>query len=382
MAKKYRKVGFLTASREFFRSKVLPSAEAKAMTPELKLTYWLVPNKIYSIEQIMSEGDRVSRKLLRRWILKEIFLSSYSDGIISWDKINEAVDRLTLEPMSPSKPEIKADLLIDSIRILWSLSKNIFLFDKSLYEGLLDTEPSPFYADTFTEYPYWSTYIEIPREPMVWLSHDCLLIGVLITNTSALHGIPTDENYKHTFVMESHLIDTVDNIMFTIREQVFEDKKNGTLHVAPSNLKGWKDPSKERLQEQITRTSIFVISMNLLMFIQVYLRNIYNENQHNKPNAILGKVKKGKVFEWIPAKKRTIWKVGEIIGEQLRNAVKSEGLGGTHASPSPHIRRAHWHTYLTGPAKGIPKDTRARLLKWIPPLPIAMYRDEKVEGTP
>lgn len=39
-----------------------------------------------------------------------------------------------------------------------------------------------------------------------------------------------------------------------------------------------------------------------------------------------------------------------------------DGPGRTHASPRPHIRRGHWHTYKVGPGR-----TEKRL-KWLPPV--------------
>jgi hypothetical protein len=34
------------------------------------------------------------------------------------------------------------------------------------------------------------------------------------------------------------------------------------------------------------------------------------------------------------------------------------------ASPRPHIRRAHWHTFLTGQGR------QARKLRWMPPIAV------------
>ena len=36
--------------------------------------------------------------------------------------------------------------------------------------------------------------------------------------------------------------------------------------------------------------------------------------------------------------------------------------GGTHASPRPHMRRAHWHLYWTGTGRAVPR------VKWIAPV--------------
>jgi hypothetical protein len=62
----------------------------------------------------------------------------------------------------------------------------------------------------------------------------------------------------------------------------------------------------------------------------------------------------------------TVWAVGERIGAALRaasNATSGEPADGTHASPRPHVRRAHWHTYWTGPRGA--QQTRCR---WLAPI--------------
>ena len=41
---------------------------------------------------------------------------------------------------------------------------------------------------------------------------------------------------------------------------------------------------------------------------------------------------------------------------------------GTHASPRPHIRRAHWHSFWVG--KKDQPDARSVTLKWLPPIPV------------
>jgi hypothetical protein len=57
------------------------------------------------------------------------------------------------------------------------------------------------------------------------------------------------------------------------------------------------------------------------------------------------------------------------MGAAIRKAkiaIESEDRGGTHASPRPHVRRAHWHTYWTGPRKDPQK--RKPVLKWLSPI--------------
>jgi hypothetical protein len=64
----------------------------------------------------------------------------------------------------------------------------------------------------------------------------------------------------------------------------------------------------------------------------------------------------------------TVWECGYRLGAALRRAREQEraGAGGAHASPRPHVRRAHWHTFLRGPRTG----EQERVLRWLPPIPV------------
>ncbi len=42
------------------------------------------------------------------------------------------------------------------------------------------------------------------------------------------------------------------------------------------------------------------------------------------------------------------------------------GGSGEGRTMRPHVRRAHWHTFLTGPRSG----EQTPILKWLPPIPI------------
>ena len=73
------------------------------------------------------------------------------------------------------------------------------------------------------------------------------------------------------------------------------------------------------------------------------------------------------------------WSVGERIGTAIRkyrNEIgglsESEKTPGTHASPRPFIRRAHWHHFWAGPMQG----DRKLILRWLPPIPVGVDEDE------
>jgi hypothetical protein len=70
------------------------------------------------------------------------------------------------------------------------------------------------------------------------------------------------------------------------------------------------------------------------------------------------------------AKNPQIHEVAFNLGRKIRDYrddVRSETAGGTK---SPHIRRAHWHSFWSGPKAG----KRELTVRWLPPIPV------KIEG--
>ena len=67
----------------------------------------------------------------------------------------------------------------------------------------------------------------------------------------------------------------------------------------------------------------------------------------------------------------TVWETGYYLGPALRSAYATAGdepQGGTHASPRAHLRRAHWHTVLSGTGR------LQRELRWFPPIAVNVDR--------
>jgi len=80
-----------------------------------------------------------------------------------------------------------------------------------------------------------------------------------------------------------------------------------------------------------------------------------------------------------PAAGPVVWDVGTRMGAALRAAYAREETGGDAAPTGrhvrPHVRRAHWHTIVSGPRvrdDGAPINAadRRRELRWMPPIPV------------
>ena len=84
-----------------------------------------------------------------------------------------------------------------------------------------------------------------------------------------------------------------------------------------------------------------------------------------------------------PPNKPRVWEVSYRLGAALRRAeaeqVDREPARGGRASPRPHIRRAHWHSYRTGP-RDRPEEQHLNV-RWLPPLRVSFGDDGEVVPT-
>lgn len=70
----------------------------------------------------------------------------------------------------------------------------------------------------------------------------------------------------------------------------------------------------------------------------------------------------------------SIWETGFRLGRMIRDYEAREHQGG---SVRPHLRRAHWHTFLRGPRD----QERTRVLRWLPPIPVNIDATDDIEPT-
>lgn len=72
------------------------------------------------------------------------------------------------------------------------------------------------------------------------------------------------------------------------------------------------------------------------------------------------KTKKG--FRYFEAEKPRFWELGKETGYSIRRLTATNS--GSDTGKRPHIRRAHWHGFWTGPRSG----ERVFGLKWLAPI--------------
>ncbi len=245
---------------------------------------------------------------------------------------------------------------------IWRCSKGVYRFAPEIYQALIS---QPITGDLPMEclyhLPEWAVYIETPglsyeRHPMygfiAHLDYNLFSKGVDLQFAMFLEGREMPKTVALPFG-EGGIQEAMDRV-----DQV--DTLFGNPHVNVRYV-GSRDEYK----------ATFSSMLQLLLYLCSDEPDMPEIEHPQKRRTLSGRVRP-------PAEPR-VWDVGVRISNVIRRS-RENGVQyqydeneepGTHASPRPHVRSAHWHTYWTGPRQAqFPE--RKPIVKWIPPIPIGM----------
>jgi len=250
----------------------------------------------------------------------------------------------------------------------WRTTQGIYRFDKTLAESLCDTDLSDkIPSNIFFGLPEWCVYIEIPED---------LIRDVNIPPFSGFFAF-----------LEYDVNDSRSEIRFLLDIKETNELFQLILHLTPDSsiTTGFNAMIGEARKEArllnvpdtaFDEKSIKTVLEKLLPFV-LYLCTDQpditgRKDYSNRLRPRMIKIKNG--LRMFPPDQHELWEVGLSIGRKIR-AYQSTGTGSSHDSPVPHIRRAHWHTFLTGPRDSV---TRGSILKWIPPIPVNVHDSDEI----
>lgn len=260
----------------------------------------------------------------------------------------------------------------------WRMTQGIYRFDPALYPALIETPVSgDIPEDVLYQLPEWCVYIE---------THDLLFEG------HAVYGFWCHLEYD--FNTGRHelrfLADTDAGVIPAILHL-----KGGSLldaldaSLAESSAQAARLGLELELDSDKTKADLLEFlpsALSLVLYLcsqQEFTRRGVSDTPKN-PEA--KKTKKG--WKLFSAAGPAEWDVGVRIGAALRKAYHAEETGKDSAPTGrqvrPHVRRAHWHTFVSGPriakdGSDIPADKRKRNLKWVPPIAVNV---DSTEGMP
>lgn len=263
---------------------------------------------------------------------------------------------------------VPAELIGDVSRLAalgaWRATQGIYRFDPALYRAIVDTPvDGDLPHDVLYHLPEWCVYVETPE--MTW-------------NDGPLHGffahLEWDANSGRPELRL--LLDAETDLApmplhlgpWTLAESISRMSDVANIQAMGAGL----SPAPFGTTGVIRALVEPLVS--LLLYLCSQAAEIGDGNRV-PGNPAPTRTKKG--WRMFPPDKPAMWDVGVRLGAALRRAYHAEqtGQGGTQAGPRPHIRRAHWHGFRSGPMKRgdgseIPTVERKFALRWLPPIPI------------
>ena len=256
----------------------------------------------------------------------------------------------------------------------WRVTQGIYRYDPDLYAAIIDTPISrELPVALLRTLPEWCVYIETPG--LFWVAEP-------------LHGFFAHLEWDAATGEREELRMLLDVGSGLVRMPV---------HLIPgadleTSVRASRAVSIERLESAggsasdiLPATDIQDTARDLTPLISLLLYLCSDEPDlvnHRHPwatpaNPRPKKTKKGpRLF---PADGPSVWETGYRVGARLRQAATSGPGAGSHDSPRPHVRRAHWHTFWAGP-RSRPEERRMKL-RWLSPILVGVGNVDELRPT-
>ncbi len=269
-----------------------------------------------------------------------------------WKHMHELIDQLRPSPFNYETPTFHGATDVLMVLGAWRLTQGIYRFDPDLYDALLETDiRGPLPPEVLKRLPEWAVYVEMPG--LTW-------DGQVVDGVFASVG---DDGFGRENLM----------LLFNLGSMLQVcpvDLGVGSLEVAVQRVMdiSWKLDGTSRITSHPMADLPRVVSAALSLLLYLCSDpSAIGDGSRVPAYPAARRTKRG--TRMFPADGPRKWDVGIRLGSALRrayrNASSRQGDGGTHAGPRPHIRRAHWHTFLQGP-----RDNPVRSLRWLPPIAV------------
>jgi hypothetical protein len=244
----------------------------------------------------------------------------------------------------------------------WRVTQSIYRFDPVLAAALSDTPIDTVPVEVLYRLPEWCVYVEVENHswftaPMAGffahLEHDA------VTGRPELRlVIDLDDEFGQPMAIAVPIHLNQQTLEKQIESMLAESRRQMITEGATSRVRDLSAAGGDMLADEIRP----------LLGMLLYLCSEQPDLGDFSPSRPEPKRTKNGWRLFPPDRPRIIM-VGVEIGDELRSANLDEQLNRERKGQRPHIRRAHWHTYLTGPGRSVP------LLKWLPPIPVNLPGD-------
>lgn len=234
----------------------------------------------------------------------------------------------------------------------WRYTQGVFRFDSDVFKSLWNTSiTGDLPADVLLRLPQWSIYVETPDQlfgadlmygfwcHLEWDANDQRReLRLLLDTESTLLPIPI------------HLGD------WPLETSIQRAIAESTRHIPEGVLVELPDQKKLELFAGILSPMV-----SLILYLCSDNPDYGPEVKPSRPQP--KKTKRG--WRLFAPPGPTIWHIGDRIGKQIREA-NINSFENSDRTVRPHIRRAHWHGFWSGPKDG----NRRFEVRWLPPIPV------------
>lgn len=322
----------------------------------------------------------ISRRYPFAWKKADDFRAD-RDGLPEWPEWCylpmggwHAIVAITTGQRVITEPELMADVARLAALGAWRMTQGIYRFDPALYSALTDTPvEGDIPSSVLYMLPEWCIYMETPElewsgQPLhgAWahLEHDAN------SGRSELRFLLDSELGLYPMIL--HLGDWPLDVAIT--RSTVEAAKQAAQHMGD-----WAASFAQSADIAGAMRPLLQPLMSLLLYICSEAADFSRRGQEDMPANPEPVKTRRRGWRLFPADGPTEWDVGVRIGAALRAAYQQEQQGESGAPSGrqvrPHVRRAHWHTFVSGPRKredgsDIPANERRRDLRWMPPIAV------------
>lgn len=258
----------------------------------------------------------------------------------------------------------------------WRMTQGIYRYDPALYTAMIDTPlTGDIPASILQRMPEWCVYVETPGMTVpstqgelaahgawLWLDHDERGAH------DSLH-IGWDTDLQQLAVSVVPLVGSLSESIDRVLDNWAAARMDGAT----------TDDPHPGLLEAYQRCVPPVLS--LLLYLCSEAPDLTRRGKLDTPANPEPVRTRRHGWRLFAADGPREWDVGVRLGAVLRDAYQREQTGGDPSVPGhsvrPHVRRAHWHTFVSGATKRadgtpIPATDRRRELRWMPPIAVAV----------
>lgn len=246
----------------------------------------------------------------------------------------------------------------------WRLSQRVYALDPAVLDALWWSEVSgQLPTDVLLRLPDWCVYVHLPGRQSHHHGSQRIISGAPSSTgfeVTELEGawvwLEADpEGPELRVLLLTRQPSIIDAGVVSLSEPTLEAGalKSARKYVALAREEGLS------IEDEQTVAKYWIAAIEPLLSIALYLCVAPDVPRVARPPQKAGPRKPPKAGP-------EIVRAGIELGAALRSAplvVGSEAPTGegSHRSPRPHLRRAHWHTYLAGPGR------ESRVVRWIHP---------------